>query len=345
MVNQHDLSEKKLRVWAKDHLAAIEPNQDIQIKRIEGGQSNPTFLITQDVFQCILRRKPIGDLLPSAHAIDREYRVIEALSQADFPVPQVYAYCQDPSIIGSEFYVMEFVDGRIFWDPRLPDLDPSERFDIFDQMNLTISKLHQIPPDSIGLGDYGRTGGYVQRQLERWSKQYMASQTEPIDAMHHLIEWLPKHIPINDPTSIVHGDFRIDNMIFHPKQSQVLAVLDWELSTLGNPISDFAYHMMAWRFPPELFRGLHGINFEEQQIPDEQSYLDSYLKRTGFKLNSDQEWEFYIVFNMFRMAAILQGVAHRAIQGNAASQQAIEMGKKARPIAELAWLQVQKLKE
>lgn len=340
----NDHPEILLREWMCEHLDGIHPGSPLALKQFQGGQSNPTFLITQDAKQFVLRRKPTGVLLPSAHAIDREYKVISELAKQEFPIAKPLGYCQDTQVIGSEFYVMEYIQGRIFWDPRLPEVSAPERQTIYDEMNSVISRLHQFDPVAIGLEDYGRFGGFVKRQIERWTKQYKASETEHIEAMNLLMEWLPEHIPSSDMTRLVHGDFRLDNMIFHPTKPEVMAVLDWELSTLGNPLSDFAYHMMVWRFAPELFRGLAGTDFGSLHIPNEPGYLAAYLKRTGFELESDDDWEFYIIFNIFRMAAILQGVYSRALQGNAASDQGIESGKTVRPMAELAWQQVEKLR-
>ena len=333
-------NQKQLLDWMIQHVEGISEVTSLEVKQFEGGQSNPTFLLTVGSRKIVLRKKPEGDLLPSAHAIDREFKVIKALDNVSFPVAKPLAYCTDTEVIGAEFYLMDFVEGRIFWDPRLPGLKPSERSAIFNEMNNTIAKLHALDTDVIGLSDYGRAGGYIPRQIARWTKQYQSSATEVIPAMDQLIEWLPKNIPIYDDTRLVHGDFRLDNMIFHPTEPKVLALLDWELSTLGHPLSDFAYHMMTWRFAPDLFRGLAGSSFEELGIPIESEYLEQYLAKTGQQIENSKDWEFYIIFNMFRMAAILQGVLFRALQGNAASEKALEAGSKAKPIAILAWEQV-----
>ena len=329
--------------WAKDHLPHIDPQLPLEINQFKGGQSNPTFLVSNNDHSYVLRRKPSGILLPSAHAIDREYKVINALHKHHFPVAKPLGYCADKEVIGSEFYVMSYLQGRIFWDPRLPEVSDSDRTQIFDAMNSVIAQMHSLNPIAIGLEDYGRFGGYVQRQLDRWTKQYRASETEKIAAMDNLIDWLPQHIPKYDSTSLVHGDFRLDNLIFDPEEPKVLGVLDWELSTLGNPLSDFAYHAMAWRLSPDLFRGLGGVDLKSLQIPDEKAYLNAYLKRTGQIINDPKDWEFYIIFNMFRLTAILQGVMARALQGNASSDSALDAGKRAKPLAELAWEQVLKI--
>lgn len=340
---EHSFSVPNFEAWLKDHLAGYQPNVPLDIKQFKGGQSNPTFLITQGQREFVMRRKPPGVLLPSAHAIDREYKVIESLHKVGFPVAAPLGYCSNTDVIGSEFYLMDFVRGRIFWDARLQDMTNPERAAIYDEMNRVVASMHSLKPAEIGLGDYGKPGAYVSRQIDRWTKQYKASETETIEAMNNLMEWLPKNIPEGDDTRLVHGDFRIDNMIFHPTEPKVLAVLDWELSTLGHPLADFAYHVMVWRLKPELFRGLAGTDFKGLAIPTEEEYLKKYCERTGIPEVSKKDWEFYIVFNMFRLAGILQGVMARALQGNASSDQAIDAGKRARPLAELAWKQVEQL--
>ena len=315
----------------------------LEVEQFKGGQSNPTFLLRAGERTYVMRRKPPGKLLPSAHAVDREYRVITALAQTDVPVPRTFALCTDESVIGTMFYVMQHVEGRVLWDPQLPGMTPQQRAAIFDEMNRVIATLHRVDYAAIGLGDYGKPGNYFTRQIDRWSKQYKASETEPIAAMDRLIEWLPRNIPPSDETSIVHGDYRLDNVIFHPTEPRILAVLDWELSTLGHPMADFAYHAMAWRLSSREFRGLRGVDLAALGIPSEARYLDRYLERTGRPRPAPAEWEFYVVFNMFRAAAIFQGVMARAVAGNAASAQALETGKRARPTAEFAWKQVEQL--
>jgi aminoglycoside phosphotransferase (APT) family kinase protein len=339
----HVFSTEKFLDWAKDKVPNINPQLPLELHQFKGGQSNPTFLVKHNEQSYVLRRKPTGILLPSAHAIDREYKVISALSKHHFPVAKPLGYCSDVDVIGSEFYLMSFLQGRVFWDPRLPELSNTDRTHVFDAMNSVIAQMHALDPVAIGLEDYGRFGGYVQRQLDRWTKQYRASETEKIPAMDNLIDWLPQHIPHYDATSLVHGDFRLDNIIFDPVEPKILGVLDWELSTLGNPLSDFAYHAMVWRLSPSLFRGLGGVDIQSLKIPNEKTYLESYLERTGHVLESQKDWEFYIIFNMFRLSAILQGIMARALQGNASSDSALEAGKKAKPLAELAWEQVLKI--
>ena len=311
----------------------------LRIEQFQGGQSNPTYRVTAGDRRMVLRRKPPGKLLPSAHAVDREYRVMSALAATDVPVAGMLARCDDDAVIGTQFYLMEYVEGRVLWDPRLPEMTPSERAAHHDEMNRVIAALHSVDYVAVGLGDYGKTGNYVERQIGRWSKQYLASEAERIPELDRLIEWLPAHLPGGDETSIVHGDYRLDNVIFHPTEPRILAVLDWELSTLGHPLSDFAYQAMAWRLSPSEFRGLRGVDFASLGIPTEQEYVAAYCRRTG---RADiPHWEFYLIFNMFRIAAILHGVYTRALQGNAANRDAIETGGRARKVATAAWTMAQ----
>lgn len=308
-------------------------------EQFAGGQSNPTYLLTAGDRRYVLRRKPPGVLLPSAHAVEREYRVIEALAHSGVPVPRVLLLCTDEAVIGSTFYLMAFVEGRSFWDPSLPGMTPEQRAAIYDEMNRVIATMHGVDYTAAGLTGFGRPGQYLKRQIERWTRQYRASETGRIDAMERLIEWLPAHVPAADETSLVHGDYRIDNLIFHPSEPRVLAVLDWELATLGHPLADFAYHCMTWRVSPEEFRGLKGHALDALGIPAEDAYVRAYCERTGRTALPD--WDYYLAFNMFRMAAILQGILARAQQGSAASAQAAETGRRARPMAEAGWRQVQ----
>ena len=314
----------------------------LTVEQFKGGQSNPTYKVSAGGKSYVLRRKPPGTLLPSAHAIDREFRVIRALAASAVPVARTHCLCLDEAVIGTPFYLMDFVDGRIFWDPLLPDVSRDERQAIFAEMNRVIAALHNVDFVALGLADYGRPGNYLARQINRWSRQYQASATEKIDAMDRLIEWLPAHIPSGERTALVHGDFRLDNMIFDRREPRVLAVLDWELSTLGDPLADFAYHLMAWRLAPDEFRGLRGCDFAALGIPSEDEYVAMYLRRNrGMAKPDAQAWDFYMAYNMFRMAGILQGVLARALAGNAASAQALDAGRRARPLAELAWQQVE----
>jgi aminoglycoside phosphotransferase (APT) family kinase protein len=314
---------------------------DLVIEQFHGGQSNPTYRITAGGRRYVLRRKPPGALLPSAHAVDREFRVMSALSGTDVPVPKMYSLCEDTSVLGTAFYVMEYVEGRVLWDPTLPGMTPEERAAHYDELNRVIAALHSVDIGAVGLAEFGRPGNYVERQVARWSRQYQAAGGERIAAMDRLIEWLPRHVPSSDETAIVHGDYRIDNVIFHRSEPRVLAVLDWELSTLGHPLSDFAYQMMAWRLTPQQFRGLKGFDLKDLGIPTEDEYIARYCRRTGRA--SIPGWEIYLIFNMFRIAAILHGVLARALQGNASSDNAAEQGGRARLVADVAWQMAQRI--
>jgi aminoglycoside phosphotransferase (APT) family kinase protein len=313
----------------------------VTVEQFKGGQSNPTFLVVTPGQRYVLRRKPPGKLLPSAHAVDREYRVISALHQAGIPVARSYALCEDETVIGTPFYLMEYVEGRVLWDQALPGMTREERRAIYDEMNRVIAALHQVDYVKVGLGDYGKPGNYLARQIGRWSKQYRASETEKIPEMERLIEWLPQHIPGDEETSVVHGDYRLDNVIFHKTEPRILAVLDWELSTLGHPLADFSYHCMYWRLRPEQFRGIGGLDLAALGIPSEEEYVAMYCRRTG-RTHIDH-WDYYAAYNMFRLSAICQGIMGRVVDGTASSQHAVESGKKARPLAEAGWQQVEKI--
>jgi len=328
------LSLDRLEAWLGGHVEGFRG--PLAAERFAGGQSNPTYRLAAASGQYVLRRKPPGPLLPSAHAVDREFRVMRALAETAVPVPRVLALCEDDSVIGSAFYIMEFLDGRIFWDQRLAEVvDLAHRTAIFDSMNAVIAALHSVDYQVLGLGDFGRPGNYLGRQIARWSRQYRASETAAIEAMDRLIDWLPAHLPAESAPAIVHGDYRMDNLIFHKTEPRVIGVLDWELSTIGDPLADFAYHAMSWRVTPELFRGLAGIDFAATGIPDEAEYVALYCRRTGRE--AIPAWEFYMVYSLFRIAAILQGIAKRAIDGTAAGADAAEQGRLARPLAEQAW--------
>jgi len=313
----------------------------LAVEQFKGGQSNPTFLLRSADMAYVLRRKPPGKLLPSAHAVDREFKVISALRDSEVPVARTYALCMDEGVIGTAFYIMSYVSGRVIWDGAMPESTPAERAAVYDEMNRVMAALHRIDYTKVGLADYGKPGNYIERQLSRWIKQYRASETERIEAMENLMEWLPKNIPEGDETTIVHGDYRIDNAIFHATEPRMLAVLDWELSTLGHPLADFAYHCMYWRLQPGEFRGIAGLDHKALGIPTEEAYVEAYCRRTG--RSHIPHFDFYLAYNMFRLAAILQGIMGRVVDGTASSAHAIEQGKRARPMAEAGWRQVEKI--
>ena len=312
----------------------------LTVKQFKGGQSNPTYLLQTPTRAYVLRRKPPGKLLPSAHAVDREYRAISALYPQGFPVAEPVLYCADESIAGTAFYVMGFVDGRVFWEPNMPSSNPAERVAVYDAMNETIARLHSFEPAQIGLGDFGRGENYVARQVERWSKQYRASETEKIEEMERLIEWLPAHIPPAGPVRLVHGDYRLDNCIVARDEPKILAVLDWELSTLGDPLADFTYHLMAWHMPAsESAAGtatLVGHDLGALGIPSMEDYVDDYVGRTG--LDPRPHLPTYLAYNFFRIAAILQGIIGRVRDGTATSEFAPAKAELIRPMAERAWV-------
>lgn len=332
----HAMDADRLASWLDRRLPGAG---GLTIEQFRGGQSNPTYLLSTAGGRYVLRRKPPGALLPSAHAVDREFRILNALAGSAVPVPRALCYCDDASVAGTPFYLMEYVEGRIFWDPALPDLRPTERSAIYQEMNRVIAAIHAVDPDTAGLADFGRRENFVARQIDRWSKQYRASELERIDSMEQLIDWLPRHLPPDEPARITHGDFRIDNLIFDRHEFRILAVIDWELATLGNAFSDFAYHCMPFRMPGSLRKGLAGLDLAQLGIPSEQAYVAEYLRRVGRPAGSASTFDFYIAFNLFRLASILQGVAARARLGNASSEHATEAGSLTRPIADLAWAQ------
>jgi len=273
---QNAFDQAALARWLRDQVEGF--SGDLKVEQFKGGQSNPTFLLEAGGRRYVMRRKPSGELLPSAHAVDREFRVISALARTDVPVARTYALCEDTGVIGAMFYVMDYVDGRVLWDPSLPGMQPAQRRAHFDELGRVMAALHCVDPAAIGLADYGKPGNYIERQVARWTRQYRAAETEKIEAVERLIEWLPAHVPPGDETRIVHGDYRFDNVIFHPAEPRILAVLDWELSTLGHPLVDFAYHCMAWHMTAgEGTRGLKGLDLAALGIPSEAQYLQAYL--------------------------------------------------------------------
>jgi aminoglycoside phosphotransferase (APT) family kinase protein len=328
-----------LEAWMRENVAGFAGS--LSVEQFRGGQSNPTFKLTTPGRNYVMRRKPAGKLLPSAHAVDREYRVISALAGSEVPVPKTYGLCQDDAVIGSAFYVMDCVDGRVFWDGAVPEMDNAGRAKIYWELNRVIAALHKVDYSARGLADYGKPGNYFARQIARWTKQYQASETETIEAMNRLIEWLPANIPGDDETTIVHGDFRIDNMVFHPTEPRIVAVLDWELSTLGHPLADFSFHCMSWHVPPGAFRGLLGHDLAALGIPLEKEYVAEYCRRVGRTPIDPDHWDFYMAYNMFRAAGILQGIMKRVVDGTAASQHALQAGRAAPRLAELGWKRVE----
>jgi aminoglycoside phosphotransferase (APT) family kinase protein len=315
----------------------------LTVEQFKGGQSNPTYKLLTPGRAYVMRTKPgpAARLLPSAHAVEREFRVMRSLAGSEVPVPRMLLLCEDEAVIGRAFYLMEFVEGRVLWDQTLPGMTPAQRGAIYDEMNRVIAALHGVDVAAAGLADYGKPGNYFQRQIGRWSKQYLASVTEPIAAMDRLLAWLPAHIPPGaiDDVAVVHGDYRLDNLVFHPSEPRVVAVLDWELSTLGHPLADFSYHCMAWHIPPGTFRGIAGLDHAALGIPSESDYLRLYCERTG-RTNPEAlraDWNFYLAYNLFRLASITQGIARRVVDGTAASAQARATGAATRPLAELAW--------
>jgi len=344
----HRFDTERLHHWLREHVAGYEG--PLQVAMFKGGQSNPTFLLSTPSRRYVMRAKPgpVAKLLPSAHAIEREFRVMRALRHSDVPVAEMLALCEDESVMGRAFYIMSYVEGRVFWDQTLPELDRAQRGAIYDEMNRVLAALHSVDVAALGLSDYGKPGSYFERQITRWSRQYQASVTQAIPEMDRLIDWLPAHLPASArderSVSIVHGDYRLDNLIFHPTEPRVLAVLDWELSTLGHPLADFSYHCMAWHIPPGTFRGIGGVDLAALGIPDEASYIQRYCERSQLSTPQAlaQDWNFYLAYNMFRIAAILQGIAKRVEAGTASSEQARASAAGARPMAELAWSYAQR---
>ncbi len=343
MTGVHAFDSSALQAHLEAHLPGFAG--PLTVEQFKGGQSNPTYKLVTPQASYVMRSKPgpAAKLLPSAHAVDREFRVMHALAGSDVPVPKMHLLCEDEAVIGRAFYVMQFVQGRVLWDQSLPGMTRDERGAIYDEMNRVIAALHKLDVGALGLADFGRPGNYFERQIARWSKQYQASSTGAIEAMDRLIEWLPSHIPQSARdgamVSVVHGDFRLDNLIFHPSEPRVLAVLDWELSTVGHPLADFSYHCMSWHIPPGTFRGIGGLDHAGLGIPLEADYMRLYCERSGRgtlqSLKAD--WNFYLAYNMFRLAAILQGIAKRVEAGTAASEQARQSGAGAKPLAEMGW--------
>jgi len=325
--------EAALERWMERHVDGFRG--PLRVALFKGGQSNPTYRLDSSSGSYVLRRKPPGPILKNAHAVEREARVQQALAGSGVPVAHVHALCTDESVIGSWFYIMDFVEGRIFWDATFPEVGHGERPAYFNEMNAVIAALHTIDPQSVGLGDFGKPGNYFARQISRWSRQYLEdSQAGHNDDMDVLVEWLPRHIPVRDESRIVHGDFRCDNLIFHPTEPRILAVLDWELSTLGHPLADFAYHAMMYRMSPRIVAGLAEADLGALNIPSQDDYVRAYCERTG--RDGIPDWEFYLAFNFFRLAAIFYGIKGRAMRGTASSAHARERAQSFPVLAALA---------
>lgn len=345
--NGHTIHTQRLTDWMTAHIDGF--CGPLQISMFKGGQSNPTYRLDTPAQVYVLRSKPgpVAKLLPSAHAIEREYRVMSALKDTAVPVATMLGLCEDESVIGRAFYIMSHVPGRVFWEQSLPALPPESRRSIYLEMNRVLAELHLIDPQHVGLADYGRPGNYFERQISRWSKQYLSSVTDAIPEMNRLIDWLPANIPASaketNRVSIVHGDYRLDNVMFDATSPRAAAVLDWELSTLGHPLADFSYHCMSWHIPPGVFRGLAGLDLSALNIPTEKEYIALYCERTRFITPQalEADWSFYLAYNMFRLAAILQGIAKRVQAGTASSSQAQQSAAGARPMAQHAWAMAQ----
>jgi aminoglycoside phosphotransferase (APT) family kinase protein len=341
----HAFDTDALSTWLQAHLPGFAG--PLSVEMFKGGQSNPTYKLITPGATFVMRAKPgpVAKLLPSAHAIEREFAVMKGLAGTGVPVPAMHVLCEDESVIGRAFCVMEYMQGRVLWDQSLPGMTPAQRGAIYDEMNRVIAALHTVDFAARGLATYGKPGNYFERQIGRWSRQYLASVTEPIEAMDRLIEWLPTHMPESardaSKVSIVHGDFRLDNLMFHPSEPRVIAVLDWELSTLGHPLADFSYHCMAWHIPPGVFRGIGGLDHAALGIPTEAEYVRRYAVRTGRgeaavgALMAD--WNFYLAYNLFRLGSITQGIARRVVDGIASSSEARATGEATRTLAHLAW--------
>ena len=340
---QHAFNVGVLQNFLEERLSGFAG--PLSVEQFKGGQSNPTYKLITPNRSYVMRSKPgpAARLLASAHAIEREFRVMSALSVTDVPVPAMLLLCEDESVIGRAFYVMEFMPGRVLWDQSLPALSAAERGPIYDEMNRVIAALHEVDVGGVGLATYGKPGSYFERQINRLGKQYIASITEPIEAMDRLMRWLPEHMPASarddSEVSVVHGDFRLDNLVFHETEPRIIAVLDWELSTIGHPLADFSYHCMSWHIPTGTFRGMGGLDLDALGIPEEKDYVRRYCARTG---RADPQavmadWNFYLAYNLFRIAGILQGIAKRVEDGTASSAQARQSGAGARPLAEMGW--------
>lgn len=333
---EHRFDEENLTRWMEKNVEFF--NRPVTVRQFKGGQSNPTFKITTPHRSYVMRRRPSGHLLDSAHAVDREYRVMSALHQIGYPVPRTHTLCEDESILGSSFYVMDCVEGRIFWDPGFSQVPREDRPLYFRSMNDTLAQLHRLEPGAIGLGNFGRPGNFIERQISRFTRQYLADEEAGrIAAMDRTIDWLTVHRPAESEIRVVHGDFRVDNLIFHPTEPRIVAVLDWELSTLGDPLADFAFHAMMYRMPRDITTGILGVDLAQNNIPSEEHYLDMYCQNT--RRRDLPHYDFYVVFGMFRLAAIMHGIKGRVLRGTSASTHAARAIEGLDSLAELAWCQ------
>ncbi|HEX6162573.1 MAG TPA: phosphotransferase [Vicinamibacterales bacterium] len=329
----HEIDAAALERYLTEHLPGFAG--PLTIRQFEGGQSNPTYLLRASGSQYVLRKKPPGQLLPSAHAVDREYRVMKALAGSGIPVPSALLMCEEAGVIGTPFFVMGCVEGRVFRQPHLPGVSAADRAAMYEDMADALARLHQVDVNAIGLSDYGKPGNYYSRQIARWSQQYVAAKTDDIPSMARLMEWLPANIPPGDESGIVHGDYRIENLIFHPTEPRIVAIVDWELSTLGHPLADLAYNCLTYHLPPEALGLVEATDNDRSGMPGEAEYVAMYCERAG--RTGIPRWNFYLAFSMFRLASILQGVYARGLQGNAASSYALQRGAAARLIADKAW--------
>ena len=343
VADSHAFDIAALEAYLKRELLGFDG--PLSVEQFKGGQSNPTYKLQTPQRAFVMRSKPgpVAKLLPSAHAIEREFRIMKALSGSEVPVAQMLLLCEEEAVIGRAFYIMEFMDGRVFWEQSLPGLPREKRGEIYNEMNRVIAALHRIDVAAAGLSDFGKPGNYFERQIGRWSKQYVASATETITEMDALIAWLPAHVPASaldaSQITVVHGDYRLDNLVFHRDEQKIVAVLDWELSTIGHPLADFSYHCMAWHIPPGTFRGIGGLDHVALGIPPEAEYVRRYCERTGRPEPKAvmADWNFYLAYNLFRLASITQGIAKRVVDGIASSAQAKATGAATRPLAQMAW--------
>ncbi|WP_422025497.1 phosphotransferase [Pyruvatibacter mobilis] len=340
VLDRHRFDEAALTRWCMEHVDGFEG--PLTVRQFQGGQSNPTFQLVTPARKYVLRKKPPGQLLASAHQVDREYKVMKALADTPVPVPHMYALCEDDAVIGTAFYVMEHLEGRVFRDPTLPEQTPEERAAIYDDMNRVLAELHKVDFAAVGLEDFGRPGNYFERQISRWIKQYRAAETETIADMEELISWMPDNIPDEDSVSIAHGDFRLENTMYHPTEPKMIAVLDWELSTIGHPLADLGYNSMLYHIDSPTMGTLTRVDFATSGIPDEDEYVAAYCRRTGRE--GIENWPFYVGFSIFRLASIAQGVYKRGLDGNASSEKALIYGNAAKMLAEAALAQTKKLR-